>query len=78
MNHAYRIRSVTASPGPSPAILALWDDGTLALTAHLGWIRSACAQGSQIFVLDPSGVGHVTPGPSTTAASMSTTVRCSN
>ena len=63
MNHAYRIRSVAASPGPSPAILALWDDGTLALPAHLDWIRSACAQGSQVFVLDPSGVGHVAPCP---------------
>ncbi|NLO35470.1 MAG: hypothetical protein GX112_03850 [Clostridiaceae bacterium] len=63
MNHAYRIRSATASAGPSPVVLALWDDGTLALAEHLKWIQMACAQGRQVWILDPSGVGHAAPGP---------------
>lgn len=40
-----------------PTVIAVWDDGTKAITAHEDWIRSRCDAGQQVLVLDIPGVG---------------------
>lgn len=63
MSHAFLIRSLTGPSGPLPLTLAVWDDGTFALRQHMPQIRSLCAAGRQVLVLDLSGVGHLQPHP---------------
>ncbi len=42
-----------------PTVLAVWEDGTKAISAHEQWIRAQCEAGKQVFVLDVPGVGNI-------------------
>lgn len=42
-----------------PVIVAIWDGGTLQISAHADWIRQQCDAGYQVLVLDVPGSGHL-------------------
>jgi cephalosporin-C deacetylase-like acetyl esterase len=44
-----------------PVTIAIWDDGTAALSAHSEWIRAESARGRAVFVVNLSGMGPLTP-----------------
>lgn len=48
---------------PLPVTLALWDDGTQALSRHAVWIREQCARGRAVFVVNLAGMGPLKPDP---------------
>jgi hypothetical protein len=46
---------------PLPVTIAIWDEGTAALSAHAEWIRAETARGRAVFVVDLSGMGPLKP-----------------
>jgi hypothetical protein len=46
-----------------PVTVAIWDDGTAALSRHAAWIEETCARGRAVFVVNLSGVGPLEPAP---------------
>jgi cephalosporin-C deacetylase-like acetyl esterase len=50
-------------PARQEVTVAVWDDGTAALSRHADWIRQECDRGRAVFVIDPSGVGPLKPDP---------------
>lgn len=44
---------------PRPTVIALWDNGTRAISAHEDWIRTQCEAGKQVLVVDLPGVGAI-------------------
>ena len=60
-NHAAVFRHHAQAGQPRPVTLAIWPGGTTELQPHLNWIRQTCAEGRAVMVLDPTGVGGVTP-----------------
>jgi len=44
-----------------PVTIAIWDDGTAALSAHIEWITAECARGRAVFVVNLSGMGPLKP-----------------
>jgi hypothetical protein len=44
-----------------PVTVALWEEGTAALSVHTSWIAAECAQGRAVFVLDLAGMGPLKP-----------------
>lgn len=51
----------SGTTAPQPVTVAIWDDGTAALTKHAKWIEQECARGRAVFVLDVCGVGALKP-----------------
>ena len=49
--------------GPLPLTIALWDDGSNALTRHATWLREECGRGRAVLVLNLCGVGPMKPDP---------------
>lgn len=49
--------------GKAPITIALWDDGSNAITRHASWIREECARGRAVLVLNLSGMGPMKPAP---------------
>ncbi len=49
--------------GALAVTLALWDNGTEALSRHAAWIREECARGRAVFVVDLAGMGPLKPDP---------------
>lgn len=48
---------------PLPVTIALWDDGTNALSRHADWLRSETARGRAVLVLNLCGMGPLKPDP---------------
>lgn len=46
-----------------PVTIALWDNGTNALSRHAAWLEAECARGRAVLVLNPCGVGPLKPDP---------------
>jgi len=46
-----------------PVTLAIWDNGTEALSRHAAWIREECARGRAVFVVNLAGMGPLKPDP---------------
>lgn len=46
-----------------PISVAVWDDGTAAISKHAGWIAQRCAEGRAVLVVNLSGVGPLRPNP---------------
>ena len=44
-----------------PVTIAIWDEGTAALSAHEEWIRAELARGRAVFVVNLSGMGPLKP-----------------
>ena len=44
-----------------PVTIAIWDEGTAALSAHTEWIRAECERGRAVFVVNLSGMGPLKP-----------------
>jgi hypothetical protein len=44
-----------------PVTIAIWDEGTAALSAHAEWIRAESARGRAVFVVNLSGMGPLKP-----------------
>ena len=44
-----------------PVTIAIWNEGTAALSAHTEWIRAECARGRAVFVVNLSGMGPLKP-----------------
>ena len=44
-----------------PVTIAIWDDGSAALSAHADWIAAECARGRAVFVVNLSGMGPLKP-----------------
>lgn len=44
-----------------PVTIAIWEEGTAALSAHTEWIRAECARGRAVFVVNLSGMGPLKP-----------------
>ncbi len=44
-----------------PVTVAVWDDGSAAMSKHAAWIEAECAQGRAVFVLNLSGMGPLKP-----------------
>ena len=59
--HGIMYRSVSAIA--PPVTVALWDDGTQQIDAHVEWIRATCASGRAVLVLDVTGAGSLIPHP---------------
>ena len=55
------IRPRDRRPGPLPVTIAIWDEGTAALSAHAEWISAECARGRAVFVVNLSGMGPLKP-----------------
>lgn len=51
------------SSQPLPVTIALWDDGTRALSKHAAWIEAEVAQGRAVLVVNLSGMGPLKPDP---------------
>lgn len=60
-NHAFLFKHHTNKNQTLPLTIAVWNGGTKEVTAHSDWIRSTCANGRAVLVLDMSGVGASTP-----------------
>ncbi len=43
-----------------PTIIAVWDGGTRAIDKYEDYVKAKCAEGYRIFVVDVTGVGHLT------------------
>jgi len=63
LSNAIILRNLELAGQELPVTLAVWPEGTNSLLAHLCWIRETCAAGRAVVVLDPSGVGGLTPHP---------------
>jgi hypothetical protein len=50
-----------ANAGKMPVTIAVWDDGTAAMSRHAEWIAAECGRGRAVFVLDVAGVGPLKP-----------------
>lgn len=48
-----------------PVTIAVWDGGCKTLKPHFAWIRSQCAAGRAVLVVETTGVGHLLPHPLT-------------
>jgi hypothetical protein len=64
------IRPRERGSDPLPVTIAIWDEGTAALSAHTAWITAECARGRAVFVVNLSGMGPLRPdainqGPTT-------------
>jgi len=46
-----------------PVTIAVWDDGTAALSRHADWIKAECGRGRAVLVLDLCGQGPLKPEP---------------
>jgi hypothetical protein len=55
------IRPRERPAGPLPVTIAIWDEGTAALSAHTDWITAECARGRAVFVVNLSGMGPLKP-----------------
>lgn len=44
-----------------PVTIAIWDEGTAALSTHTEWIGAECGRGRAVFVVNLSGMGPLTP-----------------
>ncbi len=44
-----------------PLTIAVWADGTNQLRSHMDWLRSTCAVGRAVMVLNVTGVGAINP-----------------
>ncbi len=42
-----------------PTVIALWDNGTCAISDHEDWIKARCDEGKQVLVVDLPGVGNL-------------------
>lgn len=47
--------------GRLPVTIAVWDDGTNAVSRHAAWLREECGKGRAVFVLDLCGMGKLQP-----------------
>ena len=55
-----------ANPGQKfPVTIALWDDGTHALSRHADWLRAETARGRAVLVVNLCGMGPLKPDPIT-------------
>lgn len=58
-NFAFLIRHREYEGIRLPVIIALWENGTKAISEHEAWIESKCADGYEVMVLDVSGEGYI-------------------
>lgn len=54
----FRARAASAA---APVTVAVWDDGTAALSRHAVWLQRECAVGRAVWVVNLSGVGPLQP-----------------
>jgi hypothetical protein len=47
--------------GARPVTIAIWDDGTAAMSKHAAWIRAETGRGRAVFVVNLSGMGPLKP-----------------
>ena len=57
------IRAKERPAGPQPVTVAVWEDGTAALSRHTAWIEAECARGRAVFVVNLAGMGPLQPDP---------------
>jgi len=62
-NYGVLLRPIEKKDEKIPVILAVWDNGTTEIAAHESFIRTKCAAGNAVFVLDASGMGNIEPQP---------------
>ncbi|MSU24983.1 MAG: hypothetical protein EXS32_14340 [Opitutus sp.] len=55
------IRARERPAGSQPVTVAIWDDGTAALSRHTEWIEAECARGRAVFVVNLAGMGPLQP-----------------
>jgi hypothetical protein len=60
-NFGVLIRPLTPARGPRPVTVALWEEGTAAISRHVDWIASECGQGRAVLVVSLSGMGTLKP-----------------
>jgi hypothetical protein len=51
------------SSGKLPVTLALWDEGTNALSQHAAWLKEECGRGRAVLVVNLCGMGPLKPDP---------------
>lgn len=69
-NLGFLIRPSARATEALPVTIAIWEDGTAALSRHTDWITAECARGRAVFVVNLSGMGPlrpdaINPGPMT-------------
>lgn len=42
-----------------PTVIAVWNNGTMAIAEHEAWIKAQCEAGKQVLVVDLPGVGNI-------------------
>jgi hypothetical protein len=60
-NFGILIRPTTPSAGPRPVTVAVWEDGTAAISRHAEWIAAECGRGRAVLVVSLSGMGTLKP-----------------
>ncbi|MEY4941340.1 MAG: hypothetical protein RIQ93_3075 [Verrucomicrobiota bacterium] len=68
-------RPHTRASRPLPVTIAIWDDGTAALSRHSAWIQAECDRGRAVFVVNLAGVGPLAPDMINAAPDRSGTFR---
>lgn len=64
-SHAYLFRDFRFTGKKLPVTVAVWDQGTRALQPHIKWLRRTARAGRAVMVLETSGVGALSPNPTT-------------
>lgn len=62
--HLANLGMLFRAPGAAaatPVTVAIWDDGTAALSRHAEWLQRECAAGRAVWVVNLSGVGPLRP-----------------
>lgn len=61
MNHALVFRNYSFAGKKVPLTIAVWNGGSNDLQTHMNWLRTACASGCVVMVLNVAGAGAITP-----------------
>ncbi|MHB9140107.1 MAG: alpha/beta hydrolase family protein, partial [Victivallaceae bacterium] len=59
INHGLVFRDYRFADRKLPLTVAVWTDGTSQLRSHMNWLRSTCAAGRAVMVLNVTGVGAI-------------------
>jgi hypothetical protein len=60
-NFGILIRPAVVSSAPQPVTVAVWEEGTAAISRHADWIAAECGRGRAVFVVSLAGMGPLKP-----------------
>ena len=63
LNEGLLFRNALKRSDKLPVTIAVWEEGTKNLQAHIDWVRKTCDLGRAVLVLNVSGIGNSEPNP---------------